>query len=59
MTGNLKVLIILILTLDILIQNGILWGIKEYIYDEHRVLYGSVQSLYCTPETNTHGMLTS
>ena len=28
-------------------------GIKEHTYgDEHRVLYGSVGSLYCTPETN-------
>ena len=26
--------------------------------DEHQVMYGIVESLYCTPETNLHGMLT-
>ena len=27
-------------------------GIKECICDKHRVLYGSVESLYCIPKTN-------
>ena len=27
-------------------------GTKEGPSDEHRVMYGSVESLYCTPETN-------
>lgn len=27
-------------------------GIKEGTGDEHRVMYGSVESLYCTRETN-------
>ena len=28
-------------------------GIKKYTCcDEHEVMYGSVESLYCTPETN-------
>lgn len=27
-------------------------GIKEYTYDEHQVLYASIESLYQTPETN-------
>ena len=28
--------------------------IKERTYcDEYRVMYGTVESLYCTPETNT------
>ena len=27
-------------------------GIKEYTRVEHQVMYGSVGSLYCTPETN-------
>ena len=27
-------------------------GIKEGICDEHQVMYGRVESLYCTPETN-------
>ena len=26
--------------------------IKECTGDEHQALYGSVESLYCTPETN-------
>ena len=30
-------------------------AIKEYTcLDEHWVLYGSVESLYCTPETNVN-----
>ena len=28
-------------------------GIKEGTCDEHQMLYGSSESLYCTPETNT------
>ena len=29
-------------------------GIKEYTcHDEHRVMYGLVELLYCTIETNT------
>ena len=27
-------------------------GINEGTCDEHRVMYGSVKSLYCMPETN-------
>ena len=27
-------------------------GVKESTCDEHWELYGSVESLYCTPETN-------
>ena len=27
-------------------------GIKEYTYDEHWVIYGNVELLYCTLETN-------
>jgi len=27
-------------------------GIKKCTCDEHEVLHGSVESLYCTPETN-------
>ena len=27
-------------------------GIKECTYQEHWVLYRSIESLYCTPETN-------
>ena len=28
-------------------------GVKEYTYrDEHWVMYGIVESLHCTPETN-------
>lgn len=26
--------------------------LKEFTSDEHRVMYGSVESLYCTSETN-------
>ena len=27
-------------------------GIKKGTWDEHQVMYASVESLYCTPETN-------
>ena len=37
---------------------GKVMGIKEGTCDEHRVLYESVESLYCTPETNITLMLT-
>ena len=32
---------------------------KGCTYDEHQVMYGSVESLYCTPETNITCMLTN
>ena len=33
-------------------QGKQLMGMKGYTCDEHWVLYGSAESLYCTPETN-------
>ena len=32
---------------------------KSTCCDEYWVLYGNVESLYCTPETKLHSMLTS
>lgn len=33
-------------------MGGVVMGIKESTCDEHQVMYGIVESLFCTPETN-------